>query len=74
MAKTTFVSIITVDGVVKKIEGDFTNGGLFDDAPTVFINKSLTDMLNKCDKEGYEHFETETIGKTKVYRMKLRQK
>ena len=73
MAKSPFVSIETEEGIVKRVEGQITSGGgFFGGGVFEFTGQRINDVLNKCAAEGYEHFDTDVIGNTKIYRLKLR--
>lgn len=74
MAKSPFVSIETEEGIVKQVEGHIKSGNdsIFGGGASEFNGQRINDVLNKCANEGYEHFDTDVIGKRKIYRLKLR--
>lgn len=73
MTKSPFISIETEDGIVVLVEGQITTGsGIFGSGAVEFTGKKINDVLNICALEGYEHFDTDVIGKRKVHRLKLR--
>lgn len=71
MPKTPFVSIESIDGIVKNVEGTISTGGIFGGALEL-VGQKVTDVLNKCAAAGYEHFDTDIIDNKKIYRLKLR--
>lgn len=73
MTKSPFIYIETENGMVVLVEGQITTGsGIFGSGAYEFTGQKVNDVLNKCAQEGYEHFDTDVIGKRKVYRLKLR--
>ncbi len=81
MAQSAFISIETLDGIVKAFEGNITPDqrpgwyqALFGSGVVEFEGMRINDALNLCAQAGYEHLITETIGKRVVYRLKLKAK
>jgi hypothetical protein len=73
MPSTPFIALETVNGIVKNVEGQVSSGeGFFGESYYQFYGDRITDALNKCAKAGYEHFDTDVVGETKIYRLKLR--
>jgi hypothetical protein len=75
MAKTAFVSLEVENGRVVRVDGSISPDldffeSLFSSGPSLF-GKSVTDALNTCAEEGYEHFFTEAAGGKTIYRLKL---
>lgn len=70
MSGTTFVSIVTENGIVTAVEGQISIS-LWGGGSLAFVGQKVNDVLNKCAKEGYEHFDTDVIGNKKIHRMKL---
>lgn len=76
MSGTPFVSIETVNGEVKKVEGkvEKSNAGFFEGGAYEFYGNRINDVLNTCAAEGYELFDVDAIGNSKIYRLKLKTK
>ena len=77
MAKSQFIEIESVDGVVQHVVGSLEEDRSFletilGSGPTNWHGRRLTDLLNYCAQLGYEHFDTDTFGSRKIYRMKLK--
>jgi hypothetical protein len=69
MSNTPFIALETENGIVR---GKIYGGGWFGSSELELTGKKITDALNKCAEHGYEHFDTDTIGDKKIYRLKLR--
>ena len=76
MQKTRYAALVTVNGIVKGIEGNIQTGlvGIFGGGVSEVVGTGITDALNKCDGVGYECFEVDTIGNKKIYRLRLKAK
>ena len=71
MSGTPFLAIVTEDGIVTAVEGQISIS-IWGGGSSGMVGQKVNDVLNKCAKEGYEHFDTDVVGKTKIHRLKLR--
>jgi hypothetical protein len=77
MAKSDFISIETMDGIVHRFEG-----AIGDEQPgwrtalwggaNELLGKRINDVLQQCAAAGYQHMATELIGDKVVYRLRLK--
>lgn len=75
MEGTTFVSLETVEGIVRAVEGTIATGiGVELIGGARMQGKKTTDALNYCARQGYELFDVETIGNKKIFRLQLKPK
>ncbi|MCU0484991.1 MAG: hypothetical protein MUC85_02670 [Anaerolineales bacterium] len=73
MPSTPFIELESEKGIVRRVEGKVSSGeGFFGESYINFYGDRITDALNKCAQAGYEHFDTDVVGETKIYRLKLR--
>lgn len=71
MPSSPFIALEAVDGVVRRVEGQVSSGGVFGGDLNLW-GKNITEALNMCAKAGYEHFDTDVYADKKIYRLKLR--
>jgi hypothetical protein len=76
MPSSPFIAIETNNGVVQRVEGQVSSGsgGWLGESYYSFAGKGITEVLNHCAEQGYEHFDTDVFGDKKIYRMKLTKK
>jgi len=75
MPNSPFIAIETANGIVQKVEGQFSSWGpILGNSLIIMNGQGITEALNQCARAGYELFDTDVIGDKKIYRLKLKTK
>jgi len=75
MPSSNQVSLETVNGIVRKVEGKVVaESGPDGEAYYNFIGLRITVAVGICEEEGFEHVDTDIFFDRKIFRLKLKKK